>query len=292
MHDPRHAIASLVLLAVVACASSSDAGESTTIADDTSGTTHAAGTTTTSGGPAAGTTASPGTASDGEGPGDTSTSGDSPAACTNPVFETSQPDDGWSTENYYVHNNMWNSDCCQTLYACAYDDWYVVSNQTNDQGAVKTYPNVHRDYPSKPIDTFTVLTSTFAATSPHVGIYNVSYDLWIDGIAAPGGAELMIWTENFDQVPGGDVVASVELSGIDWQVWKADWDWTYIALVPDAPVTEGTLDLLEMLEWLAAQGWIRSDSTIEQIGFGVEIVSTEGNDEMFVFTDFSIDDGS
>ena len=82
---------------------------------------------------------------------------------------------------------------------------------------------------------------------PHVGIYNVAYDLWLDGIAARGGAELMIWTEKFHQVPGGDVVAHVELGGVRWDVWKADWDWTYLAFVPESPLTSGRLDLLEML---------------------------------------------
>jgi hypothetical protein len=44
---------------------------------------------------------------------------------------------------------MWNSAGAlapETLYACSYHNWYVVSKQTNHAGAVKTYPNVHKDY--------------------------------------------------------------------------------------------------------------------------------------------------
>ena len=220
-------------------------------------------------------------------------SGSTPTrSCTSPVFVTSDTNGGWSTAGYYVHNNMWNSTCCETLYACAYNNWYVVSNQINEAGAVKTYPNVHRDYASRRISSFSRLTSTFAMTSPHVGIYNVAYDLWINGIAARGGAELMIWTENFHQVPGGSIVAHVDLGGVRWDVWKGSWDWTYIAFVPATPMTSGRLDLLEMLNWIIAQGWIRSDSTVDQVGYGVEIVSTEGRDERFTLTDFSIDDGT
>ncbi|HWB76277.1 MAG TPA: hypothetical protein VG755_15005 [Nannocystaceae bacterium] len=280
------------LLVCAACGNSAASDVETgstnpsTTASSTTSTTSTASTSTTTGDGAASTT----------GPLDGSSSeastGAPPSMCTAPVFETSTPDDGWSTENYYVHNNMWNSECCQTLYACSYADWYVVSNQIDEAGAVKTFPNVHRDYDGKRIDSFPVLTSTFAATSPHVGIYNVAYDIWINGIAAPGGAELMIWTENFNQVPGGDMVASADFGGVTWQAWKADWDWTYLALVPEEPLTEGELDLLEMLEWTIAQGWVPADATIDQIGFGVEIVSTDGNDEAFVFSGFAIDDGS
>lgn len=288
MKQAREVVLSIVCAACgVSEASDSETsttGPSTTITSNAS--TSAAGTST--GGAEAsdgGTTTLTGDTSEG-------TTGAPPSMCTDPVFETSTPDDGWSTENYYVHNNMWNSECCQTLYACSYADWYVVSNQIDEAGAVKTFPNVHRDYDGQRIDSFPMLTSTFAATSPHVGIYNVAYDIWIDGIAAPGGAELMIWTENFNQVPGGDMVASVEFAGVTWQAWKADWDWTYLALVPEEPLVEGELDLLEMLEWTIAQGWVRADATVDQIGFGVEIVSTDGNDEAFVFTDFTIADGS
>ena len=80
------------------------------------------------------------------------------AACTDPVFQTSNTNGGWTDGDYYVHNNMWNQDfcpsqCSETLYACSYDNWYVVANLNDNSGdgAVKTYPNVHKDYASAPI---------------------------------------------------------------------------------------------------------------------------------------------
>src|SRR5262245_13332608 len=109
-----------------------------------------------------------------------------------PPFVTSDPNGGWSTGGYYVHNNMWNSakydPCKSTLHARSHDDWYVVARMNNKKGdgAVKTYPNVHKDYESVPIGSFESMTSRFAETSPRVGIYNVAYDLWINGVATPG----------------------------------------------------------------------------------------------------------
>jgi hypothetical protein len=132
---------------------------------------------------------------------------------------------GWSNGGYYVHNNMWNCrkySCSETLYACSYHSWYVVANMNNNSGdgAVKTYPNVHKDYQNVPIRSFKSITSTFATTSPHVGIYNVAYDIWTNGIATSGSTEFMIWTENFHQTPAGSRVTTATFGGRNYNVWK------------------------------------------------------------------------
>ncbi|HET9960024.1 MAG TPA: hypothetical protein VFQ61_36275 [Polyangiaceae bacterium] len=214
------------------------------------------------------------------------------SSCINPVFTTSDHNGGFSDGGYYVHNNMWNSEVSlgpETLYACSYRSWYVVSKQTNEQGAVKTYPNVHKDYDDVPIASFERITSSFAATSPHVGIYNVAYDIWTNGVATSGSTEFMIWTENFNQVPAGDQVASATFGERVYDVWRTS-NGHYIALVPEQPFTSGRIDLLEILQWATKRGWLRDDSTLGQIGFGVEIVSTEGKEAVFEFSDFTIQD--
>jgi len=208
------------------------------------------------------------------------------------VFKTSDRNGGWSTGGYYVHNNMWNSAEAlgpETLYACSYHNWYVVSKQTNHAGAVKTYPNVHKDYNNVRISSFDRIRSTFAATSPHVGIYNVAYDIWANGVATSGSTEIMIWTENFKQVPAGNKVARVGLGGRTYNVWKTS-DNHYIALVPTAVMKSGSIDLLAIFKWLMSKGWLPANSTLGQIDFGVEIVSTDGRNATFTFTDFSITD--
>ena len=212
------------------------------------------------------------------------------ASCTNPVFQTSDTNGGWSTNGYYVHNNMWNDSYGfgpETLYACAYNNWYVTSSQVNHAGAVLTYPNVHKDYEGRTISSFTTLTSTFAATSPQVGIYNVAYDLWLNGIP---NDEVMIWTDNFNQYPSGSKFAShVSLSGYSWDIYATGGN-GYIAFVPSggARLTSGTLDIKAMLSYLVDQGRISANATVDQICYGVEIVSTNGSAATWHFTDFSI----
>jgi len=210
--------------------------------------------------------------------------------CTHTVFTTSDTNGGFSDGGYYVHNNMWNSSAGlgpETLYACSYHNWYVVSNQTNNAGAVKTYPNVHKDYADVPISSFKTITSTFAATSPHVGIYNVAYDIWTNGVATSGSTEIMIWTENYKQVPAGSRAATVTLGGRMYDVWKTSNN-HYIAFVPKMVVTSGTIDILELFQWTMTQGYLPMNSTLGQLDFGVEIVETGGGEATFRFTDFSI----
>jgi hypothetical protein len=217
-----------------------------------------------------------------------------PAGSADPVFVTSDRNGGWSNGGYYVHNNMWNSTkyspCTETLYARSFDNWYVVARMNNNtgDGAVKTYPNVHKLYDSVPIGSFNSITSTFAETSPHVGIYNFAYDIWINGIASPGCTEIMIWNENFNQVPGGSYVQDVNFGGRTYKVYKRS-NSGYIAFVPTANFTSGTMDLLEIMNWTIAKGWLSAKSTLNQICFGVEIVSTDDADATFGVSTFSID---
>jgi hypothetical protein len=209
-------------------------------------------------------------------------------------FVTSDPNGGWAEGGYYVHNNMWNSHkyspCTSTLYAMSHANWHVVTrmnNKTGD-GAVKTYPNVHRDYRSVAIESFDSLSSTFAETSPQVGIYNVAYDIWINGIAKPGCTEIMIWTENFKQVPGGKYLQDARFGDQTYKVYKRSSS-GYIAFVATRNFTVGTVNLLDIMKWTMARGWLTDTSVVNQICFGVEMVSTDDAEARFDVSAFSID---
>ncbi len=221
------------------------------------------------------------------------------ANCANPAFSTSDSDGGWSNGDYYVHNNMWNVadySVSEKLVACSAGNWSVTATADNDNGdgAVKTYPNVHKDYhdwgtdKEPPLSQYPRLTSTFAATSPHTGIYNVAYDIWLNGV--PGNREIMIWTENYHQTPSGDrVAAGLRFSGMTWDLYATD-DNEYLAFIPSRPLTKGTLNLRAFLDYLVKHGHVPANSTLGQICFGVEVVSTGGKPATFHVTDFSVTD--
>jgi hypothetical protein len=206
--------------------------------------------------------------------------------CTRPVFATRSPNGGWSTAGYYVYNNMWNnSSGGQALHACAYNNWHVTARQPHTT-SVKTYPNVHKDSPNTRISSLRRLTSTFGAATPHLGIYNAAYDIWLNGIATSRSTEVMIWTENWRQRPAGRVQAVVTISGRVFDVWRSGTQ--YIAFVPRRPLIRGTVNLLLHLRWLQAKRWISSTATIGQIGFGVEICSTNNYQRVFRIQEFGI----
>jgi len=221
------------------------------------------------------------------------------ANCTNPAFSTSKADDGWSDGDYYVQNNMWNAtdySVSQKLAACSAGNWSVTTTADDNQGdgAVKTYPNVHKDYhdwdsgKEPPLRQYSRLASTFAATSPHTGTYNVAYDIWLNGV--PGNREIMIWTENHHQSPAGDRVAGgLPFSGTTWDLYATD-DNEYLAFIPSRPLTKGTLDLRAFLDYLVKNNHVPANSTLGQICFGAEIVSTDGKPATFHVTDFSVTD--
>ena len=154
---------------------------------------------------------------------------------------------------------------------------------------MKTYPNVHKDYSGRTISSFPRLTSSFAATSPGVGIYDVAYDLWLNGVP---NDEVMIWTDNHGQYPAGSrFAANVSLSGHTWDVYATSGN-GYLAFVPSggARLTSGALDIKAMLTYLVGQGRVAASSTVDQVCYGVEIVDTGGAPATWHFTNFSITD--
>jgi hypothetical protein len=257
-----------------------------------------AGTIATSGHPATGGAANGGApsatggASNSSGSGGTTSSG---KTCTKPghvlPLNPSNPQDGVTLGGFYVATDTWNAanyQVSQTLYVCAYDSWYVVANMNDNSrdGAVKTYPNVHKDFNDAPaIRSFGTISSSFAHTAPHVGIYNFAYDIWLNGVAGNGSTEVMIWTDNYKQTPSGSQQETFALDGQSFRVFKAG---NYIAFVVDTNVTSGTVNLLAILEHIISNGWIAANSTLGQIDYGVELVSTGGTDATFEVNGFSL----
>ncbi len=215
--------------------------------------------------------------------------------CTSPThvlpLNPSNPQDGITLSGFYVDTDTWNAakyTVSQTMYVCDYDNWYVVAKMDDSagDGAVKTYPNVHMDFNSAPaISSFTSITSTFGHAGPHVGTYEFAYDMWLNGVASTGSTEVMIWTDNFNQVPSGSVQETVTFDGQSYQVYKSG---SYIAFVAMTNVTSGTLNLLAFFNHVISKGWVPTTSTLGAIDYGVELVSTNGLGATFTVNAFSL----
>jgi Glycosyl hydrolase family 12 len=214
------------------------------------------------------------------------------SACAHPQYVTSDPNGMWNQAPYFVANDAWNVSAykvSQTLYACSSANWYVVATMDNSKGdgAVKTYPDSHRDFDSEPaISSFNSITSTFAETSPDTGIYEDAYDIWLNGVASSGSTEVMIWTDNHGQTPAGSVQGTVTVDGRSYTVYKTTGN--YIAFVADSNFTSGTMDLLAFFKWLMTKGLISGSSTLGAVDYGVELVSTNGAPATFTFSNFAV----
>jgi hypothetical protein len=218
------------------------------------------------------------------------------------AFTTSDAEGQWSNGGYFIRNDAWNSDAGpQTLYACSYRSWNVVANEPSTTD-VKAYPDVQMDFQEsgasdgtgKPISSFHSITSTFAETSPHVGIYEDAYDIFVNSstLVGPGTTEIMIWVDNYNQAPAGSKVATaVPLDSRAYDVYYLADNGNgghYVAFVANTNFTSGSVDILSFFNYAIQQSWIPATAPLNQICFGVEICETNGGSATFEFTDFSI----
>ncbi|RYP84906.1 hypothetical protein EKO23_14145 [Nocardioides guangzhouensis] len=207
-------------------------------------------------------------------------------ACSNPRV-LSGSNAMWKNGGYWIHNNEWNRNIPETIRACSYRDWHVTATANNRDGSgeVKTYPNVHKDFPRDPrVTSLRTIRSHFAARGPRVGIYNIAYDIWLNDM----DYEVMIWTENYRQVPSGRVVArGLKFNNRTWRVFATSGN-RAITFLPNAKVTSGDMRIGARLKWLRQRGMLPATAKLNQICFGVEVVSTGGNPARFTFDNFDV----
>ena len=212
------------------------------------------------------------------------------ATCTDPSFTTSSDFGSETLGAYTVSNDMWNAGgggISQTLSACSASDWNVDANVAVDDGGVKTYPNSADNFADPPeIGSLSTVTSTFGSSLPASGQFDAAYDIWLNGTAGTGGDEVMIWTDNQGQTPAGSQVATVTFDGQSYAVWQEAGG--PITFVSDTNVTGGDLNLLQFFQWLISQGYEPTGSTLNQVAFGAQIVSTNATPETFGFSNFSV----
>jgi hypothetical protein len=200
--------------------------------------------------------------------------------------------DGGNQTN--VIQGVWNpiSGATQELTAYNPGNWNVVANMPATNKAVVSYPDVQQIYTTtsnepNPLSGFSSITGSYAETGPAVGDYEAAYDIWLNS----GSQEIMIWVDNHGQTPAGSVVASTSIDGVGYQVWstsKAGSATTPISLVMNSPQSSGSVNLLEVFNWLQSNGYVAPGSGINQIDFGWEICSTGGTPETFRMSAYTL----
>ena len=236
--------------------------------------------------------------SSGSSSGGSSGSGSSGSTCTSPVWSSSGAEDSYNTDPgtgfWWVDNDAWSgSHGPQTLNVCNQSSWYAVSNQTDNQGQVETYPNTEYDVcgrdnacsPStKPISAYTSITSTFNEAFPTTGdSFDSAYDLWTNNWTN----ETMIWnqwggTQDYwgqcaepgpNQGDCGLTPYATTLAGVPYHVLNLGGE---VIFFRDTQVASGSVDILAAFNFEVIMGWAKSTDAPAQLEYGVEICSTTG----------------
>ncbi len=218
----------------------------------------------------------------------------STALCSPVLWSSSEKLGSWSVGEYRVNNNEWNQAEAgpQTIYACGYNRWYVVSDQpelASNPGSVKTYPDTQGGPGlGKSLGSYSAITSSFDATMPLAGSWNAAYDVWIS--TASGTTELMVWTSYFGAQGYWPSVARtrITLDGIDYLVWGGAPGSSYIAFAFADPASSGTVNLKDVFAYAIGQGWLHSTDVLDDVEYGVEICNTGGSAQTFSLDDYSL----
>jgi hypothetical protein len=220
--------------------------------------------------------------------------GVTPSRCTNPTC--SQSNDICNVSegaNWDVYDNEWNcgagsGESCgpETVHVCSASSWYVVSNQPAGNTAVLSYVSSQVNYSSVPLSSFSSITSTFSEEGPRVGDYEAAYDVFFN----PGNLyEVMVWVDNYHQTPGGGwnpIATNVSVGGSVYNVYQSGSTIYYVAVIN---FTSGEVDLLAIFkDAIGARHWLPADVLLEQIQFGWEICSTNGEPATFYLDEFSL----
>jgi hypothetical protein len=223
-------------------------------------------------------------------------SGSTASSCSKADATCMVNNTGCNLASYYLYDNQWNcgpksgNQCGpESSYGCANADGTVsfvtTSNQPAGNTAVLTYPAVQSNFSSNPaLSSFKSITSSYTETSPHVGDYEVAYDCWFNNQAN----EVMVWVDNYNQVPAGKKVATgVTVGGHSWDVWWVQSS-GYLAFNITGTLTAGTVDLLALFKYAVMNGWLPATSTMGQLAFGIEVCSTGGNAATFTIDEYSL----
>jgi hypothetical protein len=219
---------------------------------------------------------------------------------SSPEWSTWNPSGSYQiNDTAYVNNNSLGSPMGpQELWVNSASNWGIHTDQPSATGEVLSYPDEQiLQYVS--ISSLTSLYANWNISVPDTRAddYEAAYDIWIqdNGNATDwnNNTELMIWTYNHRHNPPlGSVVRRVTISyDQKFTMWanggKDKGNVTY-TLVQDTNTTSGTTNILAVLRWLIANGWIPRTAGLNDVEFGWEICSTGGVYQNFVVNDYHL----
>jgi hypothetical protein len=193
-----------------------------------------------------------------------------------------------------IDNNMWGEvqGSRQILTATQEGNWAVVATEPN-YGGVKTYPEVEQNYDNS-VGSLIATQQVFDADMVPAKTVNTAWDViaddWINGTPnspSPAMIELAVFEDYHNTQPAGyNTGKSITIAGQKFDLWVGTGSTDgseIISLASTTSVTKGTIHLVDILHWLSSLNYVSPADTLRQLGFGVEVISTNSQPEKFHF---------
>lgn len=218
-----------------------------------------------------------------------------------------QPDQAWNANGWFVLNNAWG------VGGMVAGKDYSIKSEFNTADMTKgttfnwsfplsttdmrilAYPEVifgsgpHNPAgnPTDVAHVFPVQVSDIAALKANydvsytgnLGGFNVAYDIWLSNSATATGTgavsnEVMVWLHKGGFNPFGDLVGTYSNGDLTAKIYHSG---TYTAVVADKDMTQGTIDIADILKTLKALGIVSESEYVRSIELGSEVTSGTGS---------------
>jgi len=195
-------------------------------------------------------------------------------------------------QTYQDENNVWNAGeapgWSQTMTATKDTQFSIDANVTASDGqSVISYPEVNYNFTApKPLSQYGSIVGQWHAGLPNPNPgdrYEMAYDLWLDaGPGQAGSKEVMVWTQNDGQYPGGTDIGTWTdpRFGNQYEVWENS---TTVWFVCKVGSHTGSVDIKSALQYaiLTNAPWSGDQGNVFSFDYGPEIVTTTGHLETF-----------
>lgn len=192
----------------------------------------------------------------------------------------------WQVNGYTIYNNIWGSGAgTQCIWAYSQSNWGVTADHPNTSG-IKSYPNVDLDV-NYTISSMPTITSAFNVTRPGSGSYNSAYDIWYNNYAY----EVMLWVNwngsmgpiSYNYGCSGypstacPVATNISVGGHTWNLYAGtNGSATVYSFLRTSNTNSGTVNITQISQWLANNGYFSSSTNLHEIQFGFEISQSAG----------------
>jgi len=110
--------------------------------------------------------------------------------------------------------------------------------------------------------------------------FDVAFDLWLT--KTPGGDqstisnEIMVWLHKGGVAPYGQLAGTTTINGVAADIYRAAGDWPYTAVILQADLPAGRLDVADLLSKMQALGIVSPAEYVASLQLGAEIISGSG----------------